>query len=63
MGFIETLPWNTIIWASGLVLAVGVIWTLVRVAFKVTMRLFWTGCLLIVILGTLGMLAFSISGG
>jgi hypothetical protein len=63
MDFIETLPWHTIIWAAGLVLAVGVIWTLVRVAFKITMRLFWTGCLLIVILGTLGMLAVSISGG
>ena len=63
MEFIESLPWNTIIWVGGLILAVSVVWTLIRVAFKVTMRLFWTGCLLIVILGTLGLLAVSISGG
>jgi hypothetical protein len=63
MSFIESLPWNTILWVGGLILGISVVWTLVRVAFKVTMRLFWTGCLLIVILGTLGLLAASIAGG
>ena len=63
MPFIESLPWNTLLWAGGLLLAVGVVWTLVRVTFKVTLRLFWTACLLVVILGTLGLLAASIAGG
>ena len=58
---IETLPMNTLLLVSFLVLVLGIGWMVIRFVLKLAMRVFWLGCLGIVVLGTLLAMAVSIA--
>lgn len=62
MEFTEALPWN-LLTPLLVVLGLGVLWLLLRLVMRVALRVFWVGCIGLVIVGILYVLANVILSG
>jgi hypothetical protein len=60
---LESIPWGDWLPIILAIIALGVLWTILRFVINMVKKIFWYGCLTIVVAGTLWMMATLIVTG